>query len=473
MIADSLRISNTWWQTGNVESGRLHKRIRSEFAGILQNEGNRKILLLSGPRRVGKTSLLFQAAHQLLAGHVVPRQNVLYFSGSDLSLSIPKYTIRDILTAYCNEILNRNFEQLRERLFILVDDVHLFADWQLYLRYFFERGYPIKFIVTAPQLSQATEGFVQICTDVRVEPLSFLQFAELYCANRETSFDLISYKSLLPYDSLFFDPAGYYETLQANFSQLTQLRAGKTRLIREYLLAGGYPAFFSAPSLPEWHRRLSEDLVEHTLYRDILERTNVKSPEVLRKLLFIIASLDGEEHSYASIAKLLQIDTVTTISYIAHLASCGLVINCENLSSNKSGVVRKNRRLYIADCGLRNALLRRTALATDDLGGLTVINCMAMARDYAYGNRARLGFWRNNRADFDILLQRPGGGRMLPIRIEQRGTAPKRGLREFAALPPAENGLPPHGVCITDESLRRERIPGTLGWVYFIPGWLL
>ena len=78
----TLQKINRWWSTGKVDTPFLFKVVRDEFDEITARLQDRRILSLIGPRRVGKSTLIYQTINFLLEANVNPK-NILLFSGDE------------------------------------------------------------------------------------------------------------------------------------------------------------------------------------------------------------------------------------------------------------------------------------------------------------------------------------------------------------------------------------------------------
>ncbi len=295
-------------------------------------------------------------------------------------------------------------------------------------------------------------------------PLTQPQFAEFYGAYKSSDIDLIRFKSLLPGTSLFSDPKGYYEELSANIYPLSEFKPYKAKIMNEYLLCGGYPGYFSSASTVEWQASLLK-IIDHTLYFDIAAAYNIKSPQKLKKLLYLIAAKGDHEQSYGSIGRALYVDTSTIIGYISFLHDSGFASAAENysLNSNKNGrVIRKNKRFYIFDTGICNSLLRNTDTAVN-YGGFVTQSCRYMACEYAIDAGGEIFFWKDGNREVDIVVS--VGNTLLPISVNYQADFSDRCakfLKVFMRLHGAKNA-----VIITKDILKSE------DGIFYIPYWMI
>lgn len=458
----ALQKMNTWWKTREVDHFYLHKRIRSEVTDILKSLGDNRITNIIGPTGVGKTSLLFDTVNHLLRSQVPPERVVL-IGGDEMTLFGEHRSIGSLLEMYATDVLHENLFTFKSPVYILIDDIQLIDDWQIYLLNYRQKAVNIKFIVTqtySPNSTMPDDSYIKIS----VMPLTQPQFAEFYGAYRMLDIDLIRFKSLLPRGSLFADPDGYYDELSENIYPLGEYKPYKTQIMDEYLLGGGYPAYFNAPDIVEWQKTLLS-VIDHALYRDIGAACCIKSPQKLKRLLYIIAEHGSHEQSFGSIGRLLYVDTSTIIGYISLLYEGGFAGVSENFSavSGKDGrVVRKNKRLYIFDTGVCNALLQNTGI-TADYDTFVANSCLYMARKYASENDGDVFFWKDGRRNVDIVVS--ANDKLLPILIsyQREYTDCKiKSLKAFMRIYSVQKAL-----VITKDVLKRD------SGIFFVPYWMI
>jgi uncharacterized protein len=458
----ALQKINTWWKTGEVDHIYLHKRIRSEFTDILKSLGNGLITNIVGPTGVGKTSLLYHTVNHLIKSQISPLR-VIFFGGDEMTLFGEHRSVGSLLEMYATDILHENLFAFKEPVYILIDDIQLIDDWQIYLLNYRQKAVNIKFIIAQTHSNNnALPDDAQ--SKISVMPLTQPQFAEFYGALRVLDIDLIRFKSLLPGASLFGDPSGYYDELSANIYALSDYKPFKTQIMDEYLLGGGYLAYFSAPGIVEWQTSLLS-IIDRALYRDVGAANFIKSPQKLKRLLYIIAAHGALEQSFGSVGRALYVDTSTIIGYITTLCESGFAGVSENFSvtSGLEGrVIRKNKRLYICDTGVHNALLRNTGI-TADYGAYVTTSCLYMAREYVTENGGDVFFWKDGNRSVDLIIS--VGDTLLPVAISyQREYADRivKNVRAFMRSYDAKRAL-----VITKDVLKNE------DGIFFIPYWMI
>ena len=261
---------NRWWTTGKVDPGFLFRTSRDELGTIMSHMSERRILSLTGPRRVGKSTLLLQAVDKLLRNGVEPKR-LLFFSGDEPAFLVGKIGLSSILDAYFEDVLNQAVEDIDSKTYIFIDEVHSLDDWQVHLKSFYDKRADIKFIVSgssAPRLfMDSRESLLGRIDDLYVLPLNLRQFALFSCIYGDNSLDLEGFRHLLPAEKNrpFDEPGEYFESLWRSRHELNAYEARFAGIVKDYLLAGGYPEYFETKNIAVWQKRLSGDVVQRGL----------------------------------------------------------------------------------------------------------------------------------------------------------------------------------------------------------------
>ena len=102
---------------------------------------------------------------------------------------------------------------------------------------------------------------------------------------------------------------------------------------------------------------LLTSLSDSYLYKDILELDSVRKPEILRKLLVALSLQIGSEVSYNEVAKTVGTDSKTVERYIDLLEKCYVVFKLPALSRNMRNELKKSKKIFFFDTGVRNAVI--------------------------------------------------------------------------------------------------------------------
>lgn len=151
---------------------------------------------------------------------------------------------------------------------------------------------------------------------------------------------------------------------------LHELYSAKSELqIREqlsfHLVYGSYPDVCNSRDEAEL---LVGNLASQYLYKDVLAWKDIRKPDLLDKLLQLLAHQICSEISLHEIGRQLNIKTETVDTYISLLEKSFVVFRLKSYSTNQRKEVSKMKKIYFWDNGIRNAILgdyRAPELRTD------------------------------------------------------------------------------------------------------------
>lgn len=182
------------------------------------------------------------------------------------------------------------------------------------------------------------------------------------------------------------------------------------RLLEQRMIYGLYPEVVTTPGDA---KRILVNLANNYLYRDLLEYRGVKKPEVLQKLVRALALQIGSEVSYNELSRTVGVDKATVESYIDLLEKCFVVFRLPAYSSNLRSEIKRGRKIYFYDNGIRNALLSNFApLELRDDVGMLWENMMVserIKRNSYSRSYAQMYFWRTQQQqEVDLIEEQDG-----------------------------------------------------------------
>jgi len=261
-----------------------------------------KILVLYGPRQVGKTTL----AKELLA--TVPLRS--RFINADELL-------------YREALASQNRQRLGEVLegaeLLVIDEAQRVSEIGLNLKILID-SFPQAIILATGSASFELANKIS-------EPLT----------GRKLTFNLY--------------PVSYVE-LQKTIGSLE----ARSQL-EKWLVWGGYPAIISEDR-PAMREHLLGELVGSYLYRDILEMEGIRRADKIVNLLRLLAFQIGQEVSITELATSLALNRQTVERYLDLLEKVFVIFRVGGFSRNLRKEVTKNSRYYFFDNGVRNSLIQ-------------------------------------------------------------------------------------------------------------------
>ncbi len=120
------------------------------------------------------------------------------------------------------------------------------------------------------------------------------------------------------------------------------------------LIYGSYPEIVTKPGKEV---ELIQLLAESYLYKDILKLDNIRKPVLINKILKALALQIGNEVKYHEIAQLTGSDKSTVERYIDILEKAFIVFQVPAFSGNARNEIKKGRKIYFYDNGIRNAVI--------------------------------------------------------------------------------------------------------------------
>ncbi len=126
------------------------------------------------------------------------------------------------------------------------------------------------------------------------------------------------------------------------------------RMLERRLVYGSYPEVVNNAGE---EREVLTDLVGSYLYKDIFSFQDVRKPEIIEQLLQALALQVGSEVSFNELGRLLGMNSVTVQRYVDLLEKSFVVFHLRSFSRNVRTELKKSRKIYFWDNGVRNAVI--------------------------------------------------------------------------------------------------------------------
>ncbi len=183
------------------------------------------------------------------------------------------------------------------------------------------------------------------------------------------------------------------------------------------MVYGCYPEVVVSDEKETILRELSGDY----LWKDILQSGLIKTPDLIRRLLVLLAHQTGSEVSVNELGQQLQMARQTVERYLELLEETFVIFRLPAFSTNQRKEVSKSKKIYFWDTGIRNALLNSFDLNEyrPDIGALFENYLIAeiMKRNTLEKSPAEFYFWRTvSQSEVDMVLKK--GIELLPFEIK-------------------------------------------------------
>lgn len=141
--------------------------------------------------------------------------------------------------------------------------------------------------------------------------------------------------------------------------------------LEDSLIFGAYPEVLTTTNT-EKKKQILTEITSSYLLKDILELEQVKSSKILLDLLRLIAFQVGSEVSLSELARQLGIDYKTVARYLDLCEKAFILYNLRGFSRNLRKEITKKSKYYFLDTGIRNAIIANfnPLRLRDDVGKL-------------------------------------------------------------------------------------------------------
>ena len=334
------------------------RNISRDLKLILDSKiGKGKVLLLIGPRQVGKTTLFKQMIKSL-----APEKKVQFWNCDESD-------VRQFLS-------DGNLAKLKSFIgnsdFIIIDEAQRVKDIGLTIKLIHDN-------FTNVQLAVTGSSSLDLSNTIN-EPLTGRKFEY----------------NLFPFST---------NELVLNSTMLEEAKQLQNRLIY-----GFYPDVVNNPGE---EKEILTNIVNSYLYKDIFEFKEIRKSFVIEKLVQALALQVGSEVSFNELGNLLGIDTMTVQRYVDLLEKAYVIFHLRSYSKNVRNELKKSIKIYFYDNGVRNAVISNFSPPDlrSDIGNLWE-NFLISERikNNAYHNiNAKYYFWRTTqKQEIDFIEETDG-----------------------------------------------------------------
>lgn len=412
-ILKVLTAYNPWWKTGavNLKLSKPYKRFAFYEAMKRLNQTDiRRTVVLTGTRRVGKTTIQYQMIEALLANGISP-QRIVFISMDHPMLKLSGFN--DTLECYHENIY------ADQDVYYFFDEVQYAPDWDKWLKTIYDMQPDTKVVATgsaSPALIKGNqESGAGRWSVIQVPTMSFYEYCELLDIDRPK----------LPKD-LKVTPL-LYKTRQERSNIMIQLSKVQNHFNR-YLQIGGFPELALADNDLMAQQIMREDVVDKVLKRDLPSLYNIRNATELERIFLYLCNVSSEIVSIDAISKELNgVSRPTVENYIRYLESANLIYQSWPVDMAGKKVLKASPKIYIADAAIRNAVLMDDSLLTNpvEMGKIVETAVYKHVAAFYYQKATSVGYYRGGRKDkeIDIVVDYPNINNIL-IEVKYREGAP-------------------------------------------------
>lgn len=313
-----------------------------------------KVIILTGARQVGKTTLLKQLLRQ--------KEGVLWLNGDELQVQ----------NLFANASADRLLSEFSNSKIVILDEAQRIKNIGLRLKLIADSDSDVQVIATGSSAFELANKVNEPLTGRKWEYQMFpLSFGEMVAHHGK-----LKEMRMLPRRITY----GYYPEVVTNDGNEVEILK---------LLTDAY------------------------LYKDILSWESIKHPDKLQTLLRALAYQVGSQVSYNELSQMCSMDSKTVERYINLLEQCYIIFRLPSFSRNLRHELKSSRKIYFYDNGIRNALIAdyRAPEVRQDIGALweNFVIAERMKSNEYYHRWVNRYFWRTKQQQEIDYLEESGG----------------------------------------------------------------
>lgn len=378
----------------------MYKRIQFNILKSRLDEPRRFIQVITGPRQIGKTTLVQQVLEEVkIPFHLVSADDTF----SDNTTWIEQQW----------EVARLKLKQFEGQSFLLViDEIQKIKDWSREIKNQWDKdsrtGLDIKVVLLGSSRLLLEEGLTESLT-------------------------------------------GRFERIFMTHWSLGEMQSAFDLTLEEFIWFGGYPG--AIPLIKEeqrWKNYIRNAIIETTISKDILQLARIYKPALLRRLFEFSCNYSSKIFSYTKmLGQLADAGNTTTLSNYLHLLdSANLLSGLENYSGSLIRTRSSSPKLHVQNTAFMAALKKETLpeilLKRDEWGQHVESAIGAHLLNGIIGTGMNLYYWRQRDEEVDFVLEL--GNRIIGIEVKSGSSNFHKGTAVF------KGKYHPHKVLLVGES---------------------
>lgn len=418
---------NPWWKTAQFETKNFKRPI---FYKIYKDLFTLKqIISITGPRRVGKTTLLKQIIKDLInVEHIEPAQ-IVYFSFDD-----PLMVEMHIREKFFDNLIRWADTKLKDKtVYFFLDEIQRFEKWELYLKKYYDLGFSLRFIISgsasSPIFKKSRESLLGRIKDYHLLPFSFKEFVYFNRGDVKELLNFVNaasdfgYKlqrgTLIDWQNIGTVP------LQVSAPIFGELNS----LLDKYFIEGGFPEAWEIQDIVKKQEYLFDNQIQKVIFEDLVIATEFRKPENIKRFYLSLIEQPGQEVNLEKASERIGASRVMLEKYLPLLEMTDLVKSIPKFSKRPLKFRRGSVKCYLVDLALRNAILKLGEKLLEDktMLGFYAENLVFNALK-SFEGIIELSFYKEKNRDIDFIVSL-GGKRYLPVEVKYR-----EGIDDIASI---------------------------------------
>lgn len=378
-IISRMEIDNPWWMSGAIREdfkALVPRAYLDSFHAMVSNMSVKRAFILMGPRRVGKTVMIYHSIQRFI-NEGIPPQNLIY-----LSVETPIYNgipLEQLMhTAF--KAIGKRFSP-NEQYYVFFDEVQYLKDWEIHLKSLVDAFPNVRFVASgsaaAALKKSSNESGAGRFTDFHLPPLLFYEFLHLHKQEHLVQESEINWNGK--------------PTVILESTDIQRLN----KMFVDYINYGGYPEVaFNTEIQTDPDSYIRHDIVDKVLFHSLpIYFSNIEIQKV-KYLFSMVAYLSGNQFSYESLSQNTGVKKETLRKYLEYLEAAFLIKIIHRTDDTAKRYQRERTfKIYLTNPSLRCALFQPITMANNEMGEMveTTVFAQWIPR---LGNNVSYANWR-------------------------------------------------------------------------------
>lgn len=411
---------NPWWKEGQVKTEVFKRPIFHKIYSDLLSL--KQIISITGPRRVGKTTILKQIIKSLIDDGHADVKRIIYFSFDD-----PLLTNHEIRDRFFDDLIKwADVTHHSQMVYFFLDEIQRFERWELYLKKYYDLGFPVRFVISgsasSPIFRKSRESLLGRIKDNHLFPFSFKEFVYFHGGQNQELLDFVNLAAAFGH-RLQRELVVDWQQFQSGSGPLNinpGVCASLNGLLDRYFLDGGFPEAWEIKDFIKRQEYLFDNQVQKVIFEDLVIATEFRKPEKIKQYYLSLVEHPGQEINLDRTSQKIGVSRSMLEKYLPLLEMTDLVKTLPRFSKRPAKFRRGSMKCYLVDLALRNAVLKLNESVLQDMPAMgfyaenLTFNALRL-----FEGAIELNYYKDSRREVDFVVHL-GGKRYLPIEVKYR-----------------------------------------------------
>jgi len=412
---------NPWWKNGSFDID-IPNFERDAFRQAVRNvEANHGLaLLINGPRRIGKTTIIYQLIRRLIEKKKVSPNGIMFFSLDDpvIQQLPPKDqgAMFESLLSQWERVAGTALRNSSKTLYCFLDEIQRLPRWELYIKRYIDLRYPIRFVISGSAshtiFRKSLESLLGRLVNISLPPFTFREFVKFHYP--------LNKKLLTAVAKNIFDISD--EPTLKKFGLLLSSESSPGRIkvwnkyADKYAQSGGFPQIWTMRNTAERTSFVDQQFVERVTMEDLRLIKEIRRPEIFHQFLRYAFANTGQEYNLEELASLIHTTRVTLTEALPLLLQTELIQKVERFTGKPVRLRSTHAKLYAVDPILMQSITKISASLEGEERG-RVAETLAHNVIRLFPGVSEVSYYRESRGKEEVDFIVRVGSKIVPIEV--------------------------------------------------------